>query len=103
MTGQKAEIFIVINTLLTILSPGFWGMLGGSAYYIYQTTLNPKDFEWKMFWMYCFLGFVMGIIAHDISMYLFDNSWPGLMTAAGFSVKRMAEISNYWVDKIVKK
>lgn len=98
----KATIFIVTTSLLTILSPGLYGVLGAAGFYVHEILQDPQAFSWVVLGMYCFLGFVVGMMVHSMTTEILGYSYPGLLIAAGFSVRRISEIAEKYVGVKLK-
>jgi len=103
MTPPKATIFILGTSALTFLSPGLYGMLGGAGFYVNEISQNPSLFKITNMLVYCFLGFIAGFIVHDLSTQVLGVSYPGLLIASGFSVRKLAEIADRYVSYTVIK
>lgn len=96
---MKSYIFIVATSLLTFLSPGLWGVLGSAGFYISEVSYDPKSFDKTTFLMYCFLGFVVGMMIYNLASDELGYvgkilQSPGFLIASGFSVRRMTEVAN---------
>lgn len=112
MTELKSFIFITGTSILTLITPGLWGVLGAAGFYVNQVSMNPKEFDVDTFIMYCFLGFVVAMtffnlsVSEEVGLIGQIIKSPGFLIASGYSVKRIAEIMNNILDlgiKIPKK
>lgn len=93
----KAQSFIIFTSLLTIVTPGLYGVLGSAGFYIHEIIQDPHSFSWITFGMYCFLGFVIGLMIHSLTLEVLGYSYPGLLIAAGFSVRKIAVVAEKYV------
>lgn len=103
---HKSEVFIILTSLLTIFTPGLYGVLGSAGFYVHEIIQDPNSFSWKTFCLYCFLGLVVGLMVHNFTLDVVGKSYPGLLIACGFSVRRIAEIADKYVGfglKLPKK
>lgn len=106
MKEVAPSIAIIVTSLASIVQPGFYGVLGSAGFYIHEIIQDPSSFSWITLLMYCFLGFVIGVMVHNMTLDLFNSSYPGLLIASGFSVRKMTEIANKYVGfglKLPKK
>lgn len=97
MIIEKNLIITIIGSLIILLTPGLWGMLGASAFYIHQMILHPGTFVFTTFLMYCFLGFVMSLMVHYMTMDTIGHSFPGLLMASGFSVRKIGDVAESYL------
>lgn len=98
----KAETFIIATSLLTVFSPALYGVLGSAGFYVHEVIQDPDSFNWKTLLAYCFLGFVVGLMVYNITLDLTGHSYPGLLIACGFSVRRIADIAEKYIGLKLK-
>lgn len=102
----KAELFIITTSLLTIVAPALYSVLGSAGFYVHEVIQDPSSFEWRTFFAYCFLGLVVGLMVYNMTLDLTGHSYPGLLIACGFSVRRIADIAEKYIGfklKLPKK
>lgn len=99
----KSTLFILITSFLTLISPGLYGMLGSAGFYAHELTQNPSLFQWRLLLIYCFLGVVVGFMANDLVLSITGHSWPGFIIAAGFSVRKITDVADTWLNLGLKK
>lgn len=102
MTENKAFYLLMTTSLVSVLSPGLYGVLGALGYYVFDILQNRDDFKIGRLLMYGFLGFLIAIMVHDLALLTIKTSYPGLLIASGFSVKKIASIANKWIGVIDK-
>lgn len=99
---DRSTIFIIATSLLTIVSPGLYGVLGSAGFYIHEVIQDPKAYSLNILLMYCFLGFVVALMVHYMTLDLMNASYPGLLIASGFSVRKITEIAERYVGISLK-
>ena len=98
MSETKAFYLLISTSLLTVISPGLYGVLGSLGYYLHDILQGKDTFSWGRLFIYVFLGFIIALMVNDLALLTIKVSYPGLMIASGFSVRRVAKISGKWLD-----
>lgn len=98
MSETKAFYLLISTSLLTVLSPGLYGVLGSLGYYLHDILQAKDTFSWGRFSIYIFLGFTIALMVNDLALLTIKASYPGLMIASGFSVRRVVRVADKWLD-----
>lgn len=103
MSETKAFYLLISTSLLTVISPGLYGVLGSLGYYLDDILQGKDSFKWLNLFIYIFLGFTIALMVNDLALLTIKASYPGLMIASGFSVRKIVTIAEKWlgVAKII--
>ena len=93
----KVTIFTLILSLGAFLAPGLYGILGSAGFYIHEIIQDPESFSCITLCMYAFLGFMIATMFYNFPEIANVTHSAGFLIAAGFSVRKITEMS----DKIV--
>lgn len=99
---MKSDVVLLVTMVITTISPALYGMLGSVGFYLHELSQDPSGFDWFTLFIYSFLGVVVGLLVHNMTLDLLDASYPGLIIAAGFSVRRMANIADRYLGLRIK-
>lgn len=99
---HKADIVVIAASLITTIIPAAYGVLGSVGFYIHEISQDPSAFEWASLFIYAFLGVVVGLLVHNMMLDIVGASYPGVIIAAGFSVRRIADIADKYLGLRLK-
>lgn len=89
----KLSITTIIISSLSVVIPGFYGVLGSAGFYIHEIIQDPEAFDKVTFFMYCFLGFVIAMMFYKLPEIANVTHSSGFLIAAGFCVRKITEMA----------
>lgn len=89
----KVTIFTLLVSIISFIIPGMYGVLGSAGFYVHEIIQDPDSFSTTTLLMYCFLGFVIATMLYNVPEVFTISHSPGVLIAAGFSVRKIADVS----------
>jgi len=94
VSEPKTFTLLVVTSAATFWMPGLYGILGSLGFYAHEVLQEHDRFRWGTLFLYIFLGFVIAVMVHDFAMQTIQVSYPGLLVASGFSVRKIATVAS---------
>lgn len=75
---------MISSAFLSLLSAGVFGSFGAIVQYLYLVIKEDVQYSFTGLFQYAVMGFFVGMVANELMLLFFTESFPGVVLVSGF-------------------